>query len=220
MGRRSGSRPGTVTTAVLAACALGATVGCGSDDDDGSAADTTSTTAEATTTTAAVDAQTVDIGEGKELYLECQGEGSPMIILEAGDESGHEDWSQVDRELGEATSTCSYDRLGTGRSSEATGAAASTTSSVIRRRCITTAELEGPYVFVGASGGGYLAAEMAEPARRRDRRGWCWSRPPRRSARSRPTSHPLLACDAPTNVERRDYVAVEHDGVGRQAPDR
>ena len=151
----------------------------------------------------------IDIGGGKELFLECRGEGSPMILLEAGDESGHEDWSRVDRELGEATRTCSYDRLGTGRSSQADGCRGIDDIVGDTESLIAAAELEGPYIFVGASGGGYLAVAMA--VRHPDETaGLVLVETPKAIEDIPPDVAPLLPCDAPTNVERRDYVAVEH----------
>ena len=40
-------------------------------------------------------AESFDVGEGRTLYLQCSGEGSPLILLEAGDESGVEEWQPV-----------------------------------------------------------------------------------------------------------------------------
>ena len=148
------------SAAVLAACCLVALVTACADSENtppneqSSAERTTSVTTGSVATTIGVESAMVDIGGGKELFLECRGEGSPMILLEAGDESGHEDWSKVDRELGEATRTCSYDRLGTGSSSEADGCRGIDEIVGDTESLIAAAELEGPFIFVGASGGG------------------------------------------------------------------
>ena len=102
-------------------------VACGSDSEPAADLGTTTTTAEEVTTST-VDPnlfeEEVDIGDGKTMYLRCAGTGSPTVLLEAGDESGHEDWSKVDGDLEQVTRTCEYDRLGTGRSCDPGGAPA------------------------------------------------------------------------------------------------
>jgi pimeloyl-ACP methyl ester carboxylesterase len=162
-----------------------------------------------TTTAVEVESMMVDVGNGKEFFLECRGVGSPTILLDAGDESGHEDWSKVDRVLGEATRTCSYDRQGTGQSSDAEGCRRIDDLIGDTEALIEAAGLQGPFIFVGASGGGYLAAEMAvrHPT---ETAGLVLVETPKAIEDIPPDVAPLLPCDAPTNVERRDYVAVEH----------
>ncbi|HEX5590153.1 MAG TPA: alpha/beta hydrolase [Candidatus Limnocylindrales bacterium] len=56
------------------------------------------------------------IRDGHELYLDCRGEGTPILVLEAGMGSDSATWSPVHDELAEITRTCSYDRTGRGRS--------------------------------------------------------------------------------------------------------
>ena len=151
----------------------------------------------------------VEIGDGKELFVECRGEGSPTILLEAGDESGHEDWQAVVADLGAETRTCAYDRLGTGESSPAEGCRGLDEIIGDLEALLEAASIKAPYVFVGASGGGYLAAEMAtrHPG---DTAGLVLVETPQAIVDIPPDVAPLLPCDAPTNIERRDYVAVEH----------
>ena len=65
-------------------------------------------------------------------------------------------------------------------------------------------------MFVGASGGGYLAVGMAE---RHDDElaGIVLAETPQAiPAEIAAEIEDEIACDAPTNVERRDYAAVEH----------
>jgi hypothetical protein len=97
--------------------------GCGSDDSEpGAESPSTTAGADSTTTTAVeVVSDVVDIGDGRTLYLECAGEGSPTILLEAGDESDVNQWRLVMLGLAAETRTCAYDRAGLGRSVEATG---------------------------------------------------------------------------------------------------
>src|SRR5438045_3949104 len=37
----------------------------------------------------------VDIGGGREMYLECSGEGAPTVVLISGKGNGAADWSEV-----------------------------------------------------------------------------------------------------------------------------
>ncbi|MEO7573112.1 MAG: alpha/beta hydrolase [Acidimicrobiales bacterium] len=183
---------------------------CGSDEGEPAAAETTTTTAEATTATVdpTIIAEEFDIGDGKTLYLQCEGEGSPTILLEAGDESGHEDWSKVDSDLAAETRTCAYDRLGTGRSS---APASRGMDDIIGDldALLDKAAIEGPFIFVGASGGGYLAVEMAT-RHPEETAGLVLAETPQAITDPPPDLVPILKCDHETNVERRDYVEVEH----------
>jgi pimeloyl-ACP methyl ester carboxylesterase len=38
---------------------------------------------------------TVDVGDGRQIYVECEGQGSPTVVLIAGKGNGAEDWSNV-----------------------------------------------------------------------------------------------------------------------------
>ena len=77
---------------------------------------------------------------------------------------------------------------------------------------LSVAGLAGPYVLVGASGGGYLMAGLAarHPA---DVAGLVLVETPKAITVSTlpPEVVDQIACDSPTNIERRDYIAVEHD---------
>jgi hypothetical protein len=152
----------------------------------------------------------VDIGGGRQLHLRCEGSGSPTVVLEAGDESGMGDWSSVAPAIAEETRTCAYDRLGTGTSSPAEGCRQLDDLLDDLDALLLTAEVPGPYVFVGASGGGYLAVGMAE--RHVDElAGIVLAETPQAiPAEVLAEIEGEIACDAPSNVERRDYAAVEH----------
>ena len=62
----------------------------------------------------------VDIGGGRQMYLECRGEGSPAVVLVAGLRGSAMDWSIADKaapavfsEVARFTRVCAYDRPGT-----------------------------------------------------------------------------------------------------------
>jgi pimeloyl-ACP methyl ester carboxylesterase len=151
----------------------------------------------------------IDIGDGRKLRVRCIGTGSPTILLEAGDESGVEDWDLVSPSLTPHTQTCAYDRAGVGRSDEATGCRALDELLADLEALLRAAQLEGPYVLVGASGGGYLMAGFAarHPG---EVAGLVLVETPKAITIMTPELAAAIRCDAPANVERRDYYAVEH----------
>src|SRR6266704_71127 len=63
----------------------------------------------------------VEIGNGRKMYLECRGSGSPTVILESGYRNDAEIWSAqpepgastVSPQVARFTRTCAYDRPGT-----------------------------------------------------------------------------------------------------------
>jgi pimeloyl-ACP methyl ester carboxylesterase len=101
---------------------------------------------------------------GKRLFLRCFGQGSPTIVLEAGNDSAGLDvfpFSFI-RPLAQRSMTCVHDRAGTGTSSGPTE----------RRRTIrdVVADLHGllvaaavpaPYLLVGSSAGGLVDVTYA-----------------------------------------------------------
>jgi pimeloyl-ACP methyl ester carboxylesterase len=204
--------PVLVLSTVLAVAACSSSGG----DDAAPAPETepsTTTTPAVTSTTVAGDVidERFDIGGGQELYLECQGEGSPTILLEAGDESGREDWASVMPSLVTETRTCAYDRAGTGDSDAATGCRQLDDLLDDTAALLDAAHIDGPFILVGASGGGYLSAGLA--ARRpADVAGLVFAEVPEAIvlADASPEVLDAVVCDAPSNVERRDYAAVEH----------
>jgi pimeloyl-ACP methyl ester carboxylesterase len=208
---------GTRRTAAVAVLAVLLAAACGSDDDEPAADETTTTTTvESTTTTVEPDVidDRFDVGDGRLLHLRCKGTGSPTILLEAGDESGMEDWSLVDGDLEAETRTCAYDRAGNGSSSPAAGCRGIDDLVGDLEALLDVAGVDGPYLPVGASGGGYLMVEFAS-RHAEDTDGLVLVETPK--AISDPAPPPLdelLKCDAPTNIERRDYVSVENDAWG------
>lgn len=55
----------------------------------------------------------VDVG-GYKLHLDCRGQGSPTIVMDAGLGGSSLDWSLVQPELAVTTRVCTYDRAGMG----------------------------------------------------------------------------------------------------------
>ena len=120
----------------------------------------------------------VDIGSGRKMYLECQGTGTPTVVLVPGLVAAADIWSYVMDtpttfkpsnsavypEVGRFTRVCSYDRPGTA-SASANGDTFTTSTSVPQpttplndvadlHALLTAAKVPGPYVLVGWSAGG------------------------------------------------------------------
>ena len=96
----------------------------------------------------------VDVG-GHRLHVNSTGQGSPVVILDAGVCDCSINWCLVQPEVARFTRVCSYDRAGMGWSE--VGPAPRTSGQIVRElhALLTHAGIPGPYVLVGHSFGGY-----------------------------------------------------------------
>jgi len=124
----------------------------------------------------------VDIGDGRELYLECRGAGSPTVFFVSGrsdraaiwdttepDESG--DDSTVFSRVADDTRACAYDRPGTvtirdeqvepTASTAVPQPAAADAGVADLKALMNAADIGGPYVLVAHSWGGVIARLFA-----------------------------------------------------------
>jgi pimeloyl-ACP methyl ester carboxylesterase len=95
----------------------------------------------------------VDVG-GYSLHINCVGQGSPTVILDAGSGLFSAQWVRVQRQVSDTARVCSYDRAGMGWSEMGPQPrdAQQITSEV--HTLLNKAGIEGPYVLVGHSFGG------------------------------------------------------------------
>lgn len=95
----------------------------------------------------------IDIG-GRKLHLNCEGIGSPTVILMGGGGAFSIDWALVQPKVAESTRVCSYDRAGLGWSDP--GPAEETVEETVSdlHALLQASGERGPYVLVGASIGG------------------------------------------------------------------
>lgn len=125
----------------------------------------------------------IEIGNGRHLYLECRGRGSPTVILESGYHNSSDPWSLSDvlapavgpgvlPALADDHRVCAYDRPGTLRYPDPPSitdrsspvAMPRTARDVVQdlHALLAAAHLPGPYVLVGHSLGGLFIRLYAQ----------------------------------------------------------
>lgn len=100
---------------------------------------------------------TFDLPNGRSLYMECHGSGSPTIVLEAGQEmTGFEMYVMQPSSLAHQYMTCAYDRANIGDSDAAPTPRSASDIVNDLHQLLETADVPGPYVLVGQSAGGFF----------------------------------------------------------------
>lgn len=178
-----------------------ATVACAADDQAGKPADSKEA--------AALD-KVVKIDGDRGLYVRCSGKGSPTVLMEGGDGDTSDSYSFAETKIADVTRTCVYDRAGLGRSDPPPGPRGYEELVGDFETLLEKAPVPGPYVLVGTSGGGYIAAGYAvehpdEVA------GMVFVEVP--SPFKDPPAPIVDETDPtnPENVEKRDFLQVEKD---------
>src|SRR5919107_2315333 len=95
----------------------------------------------------------VDVG-AHSLHINCLGEGSPTVILEAANFGMSAHWVRVQQQLAQTTRVCGYDRAGMGWSEPGPEPRDARQISSELHTLLKGAGTEGPYVLVGHSYGG------------------------------------------------------------------
>jgi pimeloyl-ACP methyl ester carboxylesterase len=158
-------------------------------------------------------ARVVEIEGERGLYVECTGSGSPTVVMDAGDEGDHYQYDYAQKPVAKKTRTCVYDRAGIGQSDPAPPAPRQLPDLVgDLEKLLDSAEIPGPYVLVGTSGGGYIVAGYAEEHPDRvasmvfveTPAPWLIADPP-------PEVVKYTDPHNPENFEHRDFLQVEKD---------
>ncbi len=200
--------PARLIGALLAASALVA--GCGSAEGGDAGTLESTTSASEVLDSPSIDGRYVVSSDRRKLALRCWGEGSPIVVIDAG--SGSPGISEYGLqpfvgELAARTRVCTFDRAGLGSSDAAP----------VRKRglddaaddlhaLLEEADLDGPFVLVGSSGGGFDVYHHA--GRYPDEvAGLVLLDVPAGQANIPADAVP--AWDAPENPEHMDYVAIE-----------
>src|ERR687893_1170998 len=95
----------------------------------------------------------VDVG-GHSLHINCVGQGSPTVVLDAGSGGFSAQWVWVQREVSGTTRVCAYDRAGMGWSEMGPEPRDAKQITGELHTLLSKAGIEGPYVLVGHSYGG------------------------------------------------------------------
>jgi len=208
-------RHGLATLGLAAAALCLITSGCGGDvgSAGASAAGGAGASAEGPSTPAVAEDldRVVNIEGDRGLYVRCTGSGSPTVIMEGGDGDTSNSYTFAEPSIAKVTRTCVYDRANLGRSGSAPGPRGLRELVGDLDRLLVAAEIPGPYVLVGTSGGGYITAgyAFAHPKQVAGMvfidTGAPFRNPPREIVEETDPSNP-------ENVERRDYLQVEKDG--------
>ncbi len=104
--------------------------------------------------------QLVDVG-GYKLHINCVGQGSPTVILEAGMGDYSLTWTTIQPEIAQNTRVCAYDRAGYGWSEAGPNPRTAGNEVEELHRLLVNANIQGPYVLVGHSLGGMLVRMVA-----------------------------------------------------------
>ena len=104
----------------------------------------------------------VDVGEHR-LHMNCVGQGSPTVVLDAGWGYTSVEWSAwVQPEVAKRTRVCAYDRAGMGWSEPESGPPDATQTTAELHALLQEADEEGPYVLVGHSLAGLYSRIYAD----------------------------------------------------------
>ena len=119
----------------------------------------------------------VDIGNGRKMYLECRGVGSPTVVLIAGLKASAGDWDIAEKGaptvfagVAGVTRVCAYDRPGTpvgeqpSRSDPVPQPTTAADAVADLHALLVAAHEPAPYVLVGQSYGGLIAKLFARTA--------------------------------------------------------
>jgi pimeloyl-ACP methyl ester carboxylesterase len=108
-----------------------------------------------------VPGQRVDVG-GYSLHINCTGEGSPTIVVDAGNGDFSVGWSGIQPEVAKFAHICTYDRAGYGWSDPSPKPRTAKVMAEELHTLLANAGIESPYVLVGHSLGGYNVRMFAD----------------------------------------------------------
>jgi pimeloyl-ACP methyl ester carboxylesterase len=205
------TRARTARLLAYVACAAVFAAGCGDGEDDPSSGEAGTAANSPTTSAASGELDRVVKVEGdRGLYMRCTGNGAPTVVMEGGDGDTSDSYAFAEPAVSSVTRACVYDRANLGQSDPAPGPRGLRELVGDLEALLAAAEIPGPYVLVGTSGGGYITAGYAYE-HPRDVAGLVFidtaapfPNPPKEIVEETDPSNP-------ENVEERDYLQIEKD---------
>jgi pimeloyl-ACP methyl ester carboxylesterase len=104
--------------------------------------------------------QLVDVG-GYRLHINCISSGSPTVVIDAGLGDWSTSWGFVQAEVAKTTRVCTYDRAGMGWSDAGPLPRDAAQFAKELHTLLQNANIQGPYVMVGHSMGGFVVRIFA-----------------------------------------------------------
>lgn len=98
---------------------------------------------------------------GHQMHINCTGEGSPTVVMDAGLGGWSLDWSAVQPEIAQFTRVCSYDRAGLGWSEPGSAPGDAQRAVEDLHALLISSGERGPFVLAGHSAGGLRAVLYA-----------------------------------------------------------
>ena len=103
----------------------------------------------------------IDVG-GYSLFMICEGEGNPAVVIDAGQLDTIAEWRAVLTGIAEFTRVCYYDRAGVGASESGPTPRTSQTIVDELHTLVVNAGISTPLILVGASFGGFTSLLFAD----------------------------------------------------------
>ena len=106
--------------------------------------------------------QLVELRDGRKIHLFCLGKGTPTVILTAGLGDWAVVWGNVQAPIARETRVCAWDRAGFGFSDPSSAPQDVSHTTIDLEEALKRAKIDGPYVLVGHSMGGYESLLFAD----------------------------------------------------------
>jgi pimeloyl-ACP methyl ester carboxylesterase len=119
------------------------------------------TVSEATDTDVTMPGRLIDVGRHR-LHLNCTGNGSPTVVLQAGGGMMSSDFGWIAPEVARETSVCVYDRAGRGWSDPVITRQDADQIATDLHTLLQRANVPSPYILAGHSFGGLYALTAAD----------------------------------------------------------
>ena len=104
----------------------------------------------------------VELRDRRKIHLFCLGKGSPTVILTAGLGDWAAAWSKVQAPIALKTRVCAWDRAGFGFSDPSSAPQDISHTTTDLEEALKRAKIDGPYILVGHSMGGYETLLFAD----------------------------------------------------------